>query len=171
ALLHSHLMSKIRRSRIARSVSLAAAAGRGAFRSAIAFAVPGRGRQARKEQAMLRTADDVARTMGNMKGVAMKLGQIVSLMGGAVPEGFADRLTTLQADAPPMSDELVRGVFVQDFGEPPEKLFRHWEKRPFAAASIGQVHRAQLRDHTPVAVKVQYPGVGKAIEADLANLG
>jgi predicted unusual protein kinase regulating ubiquinone biosynthesis (AarF/ABC1/UbiB family) len=140
-------------------------------RSAVAFALPGRGREQRKEAAMLRTADDVARVMGNMKGVTMKLGQIMSLMGGAVPEGFAERLTTLQADAPPMSEELVRSVFEGDFGTTPEKLFRRWESKPFAAASIGQVHRAELKDRTQVAVKVQYPGVEQAITADLANLG
>jgi predicted unusual protein kinase regulating ubiquinone biosynthesis (AarF/ABC1/UbiB family) len=100
----------------------------------------------------------------------MKVGQILSLMSGAVPEGFADRMSTLQSAAPPMAPELVRQVFDQDFGKPPEKLFRRFEAQPFAAASIGQVHRAQLADGTPVAVKVQYPGVAEAIGADLANL-
>jgi predicted unusual protein kinase regulating ubiquinone biosynthesis (AarF/ABC1/UbiB family) len=108
--------------------------------------------------------------MGNMKGVTMKVGQILSLMGGAVPEGFADRLSTLQSSAPPMAPDLVRQVFEEDFGRPPEKLFRRFEERPFAAASIGQVHRARLEDGTPVAIKVQYPGVAEAIGADLANL-
>jgi predicted unusual protein kinase regulating ubiquinone biosynthesis (AarF/ABC1/UbiB family) len=120
---------------------------------------------------MLRTADDVARVMGNMKGVSMKLGQIMSLMTGAVPDGVAERLSTLQAAAPPMVPSLVRQVFLEDFGRPPEALFRRFEPRPFAAASIGQVHRAELRDRTAVAVKVQYPGVKEAIAADLANLG
>ena len=119
---------------------------------------------------MLRTAEDVAQVMGNMKGVTMKVGQIMSLMGGAVPEGFAERLSTLQSAAPPMAPELVRQVFVEDFGRPPEKVFRRFEEQPFAAASIGQVHRAQLDDGTKVAVKVQYPGVAEAIGADLANL-
>jgi predicted unusual protein kinase regulating ubiquinone biosynthesis (AarF/ABC1/UbiB family) len=119
---------------------------------------------------MLRTAEDVAQVMGNMKGVTMKVGQILSLMGGAIPEGFADRLSTLQASAPPMAPELMRQVFVEDFGQPPEKAFRRFEEQPFAAASIGQVHRAQLEDGTPIAVKVQYPGVAEAIGSDLANL-
>ncbi len=164
------LASRITVSRLSRSLSLVAAGIRGAVRHAAARR-PGKGREERQEQATLRTADDVARVMGNMKGVSMKMGQILSLMGGAVPEGFADRLSTLQSSAPPMAPELVRQVFLEDFGLPPEKLFRHFEQKPFAAASIGQVHRAQLRDHTDVAVKVQYPGVEEAIRADLANLG
>jgi predicted unusual protein kinase regulating ubiquinone biosynthesis (AarF/ABC1/UbiB family) len=88
-----------------------------------------------------------------------------------VPEGFAERLSTLQAAAPPMAPELVRQVFMEDFGKPPEKIFRRFEPRPFAAASIGQVHRAELHDRTKVAVKVQYPGVRDAIASDLANVG
>jgi predicted unusual protein kinase regulating ubiquinone biosynthesis (AarF/ABC1/UbiB family) len=161
---------RIRGSRFSRSAALLAAAGRGAARSALAHVMPGQ-REQRQEQAMLRTADDVARVMGNMKGVMMKLGQILSLMGGAVPEGFAERMTSLQAAAPPMAPELVRKVFIEDLGRPPEKLFRRFEPRPFAAASIGQVHLAELADRTPVAVKVQYPGIKDAISADLANLG
>jgi predicted unusual protein kinase regulating ubiquinone biosynthesis (AarF/ABC1/UbiB family) len=135
------------------------------------MAVPGKGRARRKEAAMLRTAEDVTKLMGNMKGVTMKLGQVMSLMGGAVPEGFAEKLSTLQAAAPPMAPELVRQVFLEDLGQPPEKLFRRFEQRPFAAASIGQVHRAQLAGGRQVAVKVQYPGVADAIAADLSNLG
>jgi predicted unusual protein kinase regulating ubiquinone biosynthesis (AarF/ABC1/UbiB family) len=150
---------------------LLAAAGRGAFRNLLAYAIPGRGRKQRQEAAMLRTAEDVTRVMGNMKGVTMKIGQIMSLMSGSVPDGFAERMATLQAAAPPMAPELVRQVFMEDFGRPPEKLFRRFESRPFAAASIGQVHRAELHDRTKVAVKVQYPGVRDAIASDLANLG
>jgi len=162
---------RIRASRISRAAVLLAAAGRGAARNALAYAIPGRGRKQRQEQAMLRTAEDVTRVMGNMKGVSMKVGQIMSLMSGAVPDGFAEKLSTLQAGAPPMAPELVRQVFMEDFGRPPEKIFRRFESRPFAAASIGQVHRAELHDRTKVAVKVQYPGVRDAIASDLANVG
>lgn len=162
---------RIRSTRVARSAVLLAAAGRGAARSALAYAIPGKGRKQRQEQAMLRTAEDVTRVMGNMKGVTMKIGQIMSLMGGAVPDGFAERLSSLQAAAPPMAPELVRQVFMEDFGKPPEKIFRRFDTTPFAAASIGQVHRAELQDRTKVAVKVQYPGVRDAIASDLANVG
>jgi predicted unusual protein kinase regulating ubiquinone biosynthesis (AarF/ABC1/UbiB family) len=149
-----------------------AAAARGALRTALASALPGSGRGRRRQQALLRTADDVAQLMGNMKGVTMKAGQIMSLMGGAaVPEDVAQRLATLQASAPAMAPELVREVFQRDYGKTPSQLFRRFEEKPFAAASIGQVHRAELKDGTRLAVKVQYPGVREAITADLANLG
>ena len=103
---------RLRASRVSRTAALVAAAFRGVWRQALAAAIPGGGRTKRREQAMLRTADDVARLMGDMKGVTMKVGQIVSLMGGAaVSEAFAERMSTLQASAPPMAPELVRQVF------------------------------------------------------------
>src|SRR4029078_774584 len=77
----------------------------------------------------------------------------------------------LQSDAPPMAYSLVEDVFQREFGPSRQKLFRRFEREPFAAASIGQVHRAELADGTRVAVKVQYPGVQQAIEHDLANAG
>ena len=111
---------KLRESRVSRTAALVAAAFRGAWRQALATAIPGRGRTTRREQAVLRTADDVARLMGDMKGVTMKVGQIVSLMGGAaVSEAFAERMSTLQASAPPMAPELVRQVFQAEFGQLP----------------------------------------------------
>ena len=131
----------------------------------------GERRQARKKQAMLRTAEDVTRTMGEMKGAVMKVGQVLSLMSGVLPEEMASQLATLQSNAPPMSYDLVRQVFEQEYGESPEHVFRKFQHEPFAAASIGQVHRAELRDGTAVAVKVQYPGVREAIDHDLANVG
>jgi predicted unusual protein kinase regulating ubiquinone biosynthesis (AarF/ABC1/UbiB family) len=120
---------------------------------------------------MLRTAEDVTRTMGEMKGAAMKLGQVLSLMAGVLPEEMATQLATLQSNAPPMAYGLVEQVFEREYGQAPDRVFRKFQKEPFAAASIGQVHRAELRDGTPVAVKVQYPGVRQAIEHDLANVG
>jgi predicted unusual protein kinase regulating ubiquinone biosynthesis (AarF/ABC1/UbiB family) len=109
--------------------------------------------------------------MGEMKGAVMKLGQVLSLMSGVVPEEMARQLATLHASAPPMAYRLVEEVFESEFGRPPDALFRKFERQPFAAASIGQVHRARLHDGTRVAVKVQYPGVREAIQNDLANAG
>ena len=120
---------------------------------------------------MLRTAEDVTRTMGEMKGAVMKVGQVLSLMSGVLPDEMAAQLSSLQSNAPPMSFELVRQVFEKEYGRQPEEVFRKFQKEPFAAASIGQVHRAELKDGTPVAVKVQYPGVREAIDHDLANVG
>jgi len=157
--------------RISRSLSPARLAGRAVVRWAGTYASWGEGRKRKREQFVLRTAEDVTRTMGDMKGAVMKFGQILSLMSGMVPDEMAAQLATLQASAPPMAYSLVEEVFQREYGAAPNRVFRHFEHKPFAAASIGQVHRAQLRDGTPVAVKVQYPGVREAIEHDLANVG
>ncbi|HAP77814.1 MAG TPA: hypothetical protein DCR14_17250 [Acidimicrobiaceae bacterium] len=117
----------------------------------------------------LRTSEDVARELGNMKGALMKFGQLLSFIMEALPDDAQQALSVLQSDAPPMSPEAAEGVVKAEFGSPPQRLFLDWQRTPVAAASVGQVHRAVTRDGRDVAVKVQYPGVGDAIEADLAN--
>ena len=115
----------------------------------------------------LRTAEDVAATLGNMKGALMKLGQIASFVDDGMPEAVRTALEQLQADAPPMSAELAAEVVERELGLPPERAFAEWDPVPIAAASIGQVHRAITDDGVAVAVKVQYPGVEDAIRTDL----
>ncbi|MDY7101148.1 MAG: AarF/ABC1/UbiB kinase family protein [Actinomycetota bacterium] len=117
----------------------------------------------------LRTAEEVVETLGNMKGALMKLGQMASYLDQGMPPHLRDALAQLQADAPPMSAELAAGVIEAELGRPPEVLFERWDPVPIAAASIGQVHRAITRDQRAVAVKVQYPGVDRAIAADLGS--
>ena len=117
----------------------------------------------------LRSAEQVAATLGNMKGALMKLGQMASYLDDGLPEPVRQQLAQLQQDAPPMSPELSAQVVEEELGAPPDKVFAEWDPVPIAAASIGQVHRAITHDDTPVAVKVQYPGVGDAIKADLDN--
>ncbi len=117
----------------------------------------------------LRTAEDVVHALGGMKGAVMKLGQLVSVVAVGLPDSYAENLRSLQQDAPPMAFNLVEQVVTSELGRPPRRVFRHFETEPAAAASIGQVHRAALADGTPVAVKVQYPGVDVAIQADLDN--
>jgi len=117
----------------------------------------------------MRTAEDVARELGNMKGALMKAGQLLSFIVEALPEPAQQALSSLYSDAPPMSSELAAGVVRDEFGSPPERVFLDWAAVPVAAASVGQVHRAVTRHGQDVAVKVQYPGVADAIEADLAN--
>jgi len=158
-------------SRISRSLRPVRLAGRAAVRWAGTYTVWGERKRRKREEFVLRTAEDVTRTMGDMKGAFMKFGQILSLMSGTLPDEMRAQLATLQADAPPMSYDLVRGVIEREFGSPPERLFRRFEHEPVAAASIGQVHRARLHDGTLVAVKVQYPGVQEAIAHDLSNAG
>jgi predicted unusual protein kinase regulating ubiquinone biosynthesis (AarF/ABC1/UbiB family) len=119
------------------------------------------------EQFAIRTAEDVAKELGEMKGVLMKAGQLVSFIFEALPDEAQEALATLQADAAPMAPSLAASVVRGDFGKPPEKLFLDWSDMPVAAASIGQVHRAVTHDGRDVAVKVQYPGVHEAIETDL----
>jgi predicted unusual protein kinase regulating ubiquinone biosynthesis (AarF/ABC1/UbiB family) len=118
----------------------------------------------------LRTAGDVAATLGGMKGVFMKVGQLASFVDDAMPEHVRTALAQLQDSAPPMAPELAASVVRAELGAPPEVIFRTWDPTPLAAASIGQVHRAVLQDGTAVAVKVQYPGIDKTMEADLAQL-
>jgi predicted unusual protein kinase regulating ubiquinone biosynthesis (AarF/ABC1/UbiB family) len=117
----------------------------------------------------LKSAEQVAEALGNMKGVLMKLGQMASFLNEGFPEHLREQLAALQADAPPMSAALAAGVIERELGSSPDLVFAEWDPRPLAAASIGQVHRARRLDGREVAVKVQYPGVEKAIAADLGN--
>ena len=117
----------------------------------------------------LKTAEQVAETLGNLKGAMMKLGQMASYLDQGLPEPVRDALAQLQQDAPPMAPELAAGVIESELGSAPEVCFAEWDPVPIASASIGQVHRAMTHDGRAVAVKVQYPGVDDAIRGDLGN--
>ncbi len=123
------------------------------------------------EAFQLRTAEDVTRELGNMKGAMMKLGQMASYLETGLPDNVKTSLASLQSDAPPMSAELAAQQIIDNLGAPPDELFAQWDPVPIAAASIGQVHRAITPDGRAVAVKVQYPGVAEAVRSDLANAG
>jgi predicted unusual protein kinase regulating ubiquinone biosynthesis (AarF/ABC1/UbiB family) len=128
------------------------------------------------DERRLRTAEAVADELGHMKGALMKLGQMASYLDDGLPEPLRQALGQLRSDAPPMSVELASETVERELGRPPEAIFVEWDPEPIAAASIGQVHRAIAVDpstgsEVPVAVKVQYPGVDRAIEADLRNAG
>ena len=126
-------------------------------------------REALDAEFELRSAEQVAQTLGNMKGALMKLGQMASYLDDGLPEPVRQQLASLQQDAPPMSPELAAQVIEEELGASPDRVFLEWDPVPIAAASIGQVHRAITRDDVPVAMKVQYPGVREAIKADLDN--
>jgi predicted unusual protein kinase regulating ubiquinone biosynthesis (AarF/ABC1/UbiB family) len=119
-------------------------------------------------------AEEIFATLGSMKGLALKIGQTLSYMDGALPEAYRPVyqkvLARLQHEVPPMSWEAIEGVIVAELGAPVDELFASFERAPFAAASIGQVHRARLHDGEEVAVKVQYPGVDAAVASDLKNV-
>lgn len=118
-------------------------------------------------QFAIRTAEDVAKELGEMKGVLMKVGQMVSFIAEGLPDDAQQALAALQADAAPMSPSLAAGVIRDELGDEPERVFASWEDMPVAAASIGQVHRATDSHRRQLAVKVQFPGVSEAIEEDL----
>ena len=120
-----------------------------------------------------KTAEAMLKTLGEMKGLPLKLGQMASYIDGLAPPGYEEKfqevLKKLQAKAPPLSREAAIKVITSELGAP-EEVFAEWEPDPFAAASIGQVNRAVTHTRDRVAVKVQYPEIDKAIENDLKSI-
>ena len=164
----------MRQSRLGRGAALARVAlrvgGRYAARSPqLVFASVERRTELRHDLA-LRSAEDVAEALGSMKGALMKLGQMASYIDEDMPPTFRAAMSRLQRNAPPMSPELAASVIREELGDAPERVFERWDPLAFAAASIGQVHRAITRDGRAVAVKVQYPGIAKTITSDVRNV-
>lgn len=125
------------------------------------------------ERAM-ETANEIVAQLGQMKGAAMKIGQVLSTIDfELVPEGerdaFKAKLAQLRDDAPKVDFPKMRKVLEADLGGPMGSVFQEFDQTPIAAASIGQVYRATTHDGRDVAVKVQYPGVAEAVETDLRN--
>jgi predicted unusual protein kinase regulating ubiquinone biosynthesis (AarF/ABC1/UbiB family) len=162
------------RLRIKRGLATLRLAARGGARYAGSaprlFAAAGEHRERLRNDLALRTAEDVTATLGTMKGVLMKLGQMASYVDDGLSPAARRTLSRLQDSVPPMSPELAAQVVTEELGLPPERAFATWDPEPIAAASIGQVHRAITHDGRAVAVKVQYPGIAETIEADLGNV-
>jgi len=129
----------------------------------------GPNKKTRQTENLVKNALRIVETLGELKGAAMKVGQMMSLQEGLLPPEVAEVLRGLQKEAPPVPAEVmefeVRGA-LPDFDE----LFESFDFEAFAAASIGQVHRGRLRDGREVAVKVQYPLIDEIVRADLKNL-
>jgi predicted unusual protein kinase regulating ubiquinone biosynthesis (AarF/ABC1/UbiB family) len=119
------------------------------------------------------TAKQAAEVLGTLRGLAAKIGQMASYVDGVVPEehreAYEAAMSKLRAQAPTSSSAAIRAVIEEELAQPLTALFADWEDEPIASASIGQVHRAVLRDGSEVAVKVQHPGIARAVESDLAN--
>ena len=112
----------------------------------------------------------IADTLGEMKGAVMKVGQIASQYKDIFPPEVARAIAKLQRQAPPMPFAEIKQQVENELGQSLDKAFKHFDEQPFAAASIGQVHKATLPNGTLVVVKVQYPGVDTACESDLKQV-
>jgi predicted unusual protein kinase regulating ubiquinone biosynthesis (AarF/ABC1/UbiB family) len=173
--------SKIPKGRIRRSAKLGSIVGmQGARYAGTKATNVGRSEdeaRERLEQRHIETAMKMVGALGQMKGAAMKLGQFASFIDTEfIPdeyrEIYQEQLAKLRTDAPAMPWEKVEKVLVEEYeGEPLSEMFAEFEHEAFAAASIGQVHRAELLDGRAVAVKIQYPGIAEALDADLRNAG
>jgi predicted unusual protein kinase regulating ubiquinone biosynthesis (AarF/ABC1/UbiB family) len=108
--------------------------------------------------------------LGALKGLVMKVGQMASYLPGALPDEAQSILAQLQAESVAMSFDRVAEVVREELGDAPESLFDDFEEAPFAAASIGQVHRARFKGRA-VAVKIQYPDIQSVLESDLSTIG
>ncbi|MDI1484309.1 AarF/ABC1/UbiB kinase family protein [Polyangium sp. y55x31] len=118
-------------------------------------------------------ANKAAEMLGTLRGLAAKAGQMASYVDGMVPEAQREAYETamrkLRNAAPTSSPAAIRARVEEELGAPIDALFAEWDEQPFASASIGQVHRARLESGREVAVKVQHPGIEKAVESDLEN--
>ena len=171
---------KIPTSRVRRSATVGRlAAGEAVKQLGTRAANVARGEEAAEEalaRRQIETAKQIVAALGSMKGAAMKIGQVMSFLDvGLVPaeyrEEFQAELAKLRDAAPTVSFKQMRQVIEDELEEPIRSLFSSFDEEPIAAASIGQVYRATLReDGREVAVKVQYPGVAAAVRADLQNM-
>ena len=128
----------------------------------------------RRQQALLdthvKTAMKVVERSQELRGAFTKLVQMLSMRDDILPGEMLQVLSAVQSSVPPMDYGMIRQQVVSELGTPPEKLFASFQSEAFAAASLGQVHKATLKDGTEVVVKVQYPGVEETVRQDLQNI-
>lgn len=125
----------------------------------------------RRKRVDTTNAKRLYRGMLKLRGVFIKLGQVLSIMGGFLPRAYGTELESLQDQVPPHPFKDVERAFQKAFGKSPESCFTSIEREPLAAASLGQVHLAYMKDGTKVAVKVLYPMIREMIKVDMRVLG
>ncbi len=170
------IMDDLPRRAVTRTVKLATLPAGLAGRTVLGIGkrVGGRPAEIVAQEIQQRTAEQIFRVLGELKGGALKLGQALSIFEAALPPELAGpyraTLTRLQESAPPLPASTVHKVLAADLGADWRDLFTEFDDRPAAAASIGQVHKAVWHDGRTVAVKIQYPGAGKALASDFAQI-
>lgn len=169
-------MANLPRNALTRSVRMAALPAAFAGRTALGFGkrVGGKSAEIVAAELQARTAEQMFKVLGELKGGAMKLGQAMSIFEAALPEDIAGpyraALTKLQDAAPPLPAEAIHKILAEELGAQWRTKFLEFADQPAAAASIGQVHKATWHDGRVVAVKVQYPGADKALISDLNQM-
>ncbi|MFI7452428.1 ABC1 kinase family protein [Nonomuraea sp. NPDC049714] len=169
-------MSDLPRRAVTRSAKLAALPLGFAGRTAMGLGkrIGGKSAEIVAEEIQQRTAEQIFKVLGELKGGAMKLGQALSIFEAALPQEivgpYRATLTKLQDAAPPLPAATVHKVLTEQLGDDWRDNFLSFDDQPTAAASIGQVHQAVWHDGRQVAVKIQYPGAGKALLGDFAQL-
>ncbi|HYD48187.1 MAG TPA: AarF/ABC1/UbiB kinase family protein, partial [Terriglobales bacterium] len=128
----------------------------------------------KRQQAMLdthiKTATKIVERSQELRGAFTKLVQMLSMRDDILPTEMLSVLSASQSSVPPMEYEMIRNQIVEELGKPPEELFAAFDREAFAAASLGQVHRARMKKGGDVVVKVQYPGVEETVKQDLQNI-
>lgn len=166
----SHVpQGKLARSRIAGATAIKVGASHLAHRLKRPFLSEEK-HQENKEFLDDKNAQILFKALTQLRGTALKLAQMVGMDQGLLPERYRKELEKSFHQVPPLNRVLVRKVMMNELGDPPEKLYSKFEPEAFAAASLGQVHKATLENNVKVAVKVQYPGIKNAIQNDLAMI-